>query len=81
MIEWELTEDFARLTAELLPFAGYFPPDDEAAESETWLYTAGEAAESPEMAFRGLKPYMRLDGGLKPSPACLAASKRGFVSS
>ncbi len=80
MIECELPEDFARLTAELLPFAEYFPPGDEAVESETWLYTAGEAAESPEMAFRGLKPYMRLDGGLKPSSACLAASERGFVS-
>ena len=80
MIECELPEDFARLTAELIPFAEYFPPADEAAESEMWLYTAGEAAESPETAFRGLKPYMRLDGGLKPSSACLAASERGFVS-
>ena len=78
MIECELPEDLARLTAELLPFAEYFPLADETAESETWLYTAGEAAEaakSPETAFRGLKPYMRLDGGLKPFSACLAASE------
>ena len=81
MIECELPEDFARLTAELLPFAEYFPLGDEAAESETWLYNAGEATESPGKAFRGLKPYMRLDGGLKPSSTCLAASDRGFVLS